>query len=159
MELSRFQLKGVTYQQITKTEAKKRFADGQEICFMPNKINPFGMFSCMMVMPKREDFEKSESECVYYNCSSELGNYLHFYIEVENDEIKEIVFSNIHFKGTCKEFNDRIQRTPFATDYAEKRMINPETVFMLNDIIIIRKNKSEFTFIDRYNNTSDYFKF
>ncbi len=61
--------------------AKRLFTAGGAVYALPNKVR----LENAWIKPMRitGDFDKSVNACRYYNCNSELGNYLHFYIDAD----------------------------------------------------------------------------
>lgn len=158
MELKKINVRGVEYQQLTRKQAME-FYKTQQIFCLPNKMNPQGMFTQMLLMPQNEDFENMENHIKYYNCCQPTGDYLHFYIELENETVKSITFSSIAFMGTCKQFNSIITQTDFSKTYAIKKNICPSTVYVLNGVIIIKRKENEFCLIDIVNGMSRMLEF
>ena len=95
-----------TYQRITKTEALKRFSNGETIYFTPVNCSPcspvyrlsIGMYNgnkCgwadLEKLTDREYFEYLKNRYELFNCNNYLGNYTAYYIitRTENRSEKE----------------------------------------------------------------------
>ena len=73
---------GIVFTRVSKREAEKRFNAGEEICLVPCKVDPrneWGVLYCVEKDEEHEDFEKIVNAFSYYNCNSELGNYVAYY--------------------------------------------------------------------------------
>ena len=85
-----------TMVQINKTSAKKFFEAEKEI-FLQSSNMPFNSFwqSAYRIQKDKysvdSTFDRIINEFTYYNCDSERGKYIHFYIR-ENDMKKEKVW-------------------------------------------------------------------
>ena len=77
---------------ITKSEAKKRFSNGEIIYLCPCKLSPHGPFSSACSIHSKEWLESKDGDFQqawqtmyrnweYYNASYETGYYAHYYIE------------------------------------------------------------------------------
>ena len=80
------------------TTAKKLFEAGHKIRVVPNKINPNNVWGLCADIQKIEsvplesiydinyysNFNRIINDFTYYNCSSETGLYLHFYLLDDN---------------------------------------------------------------------------
>ena len=93
-----------TYQRITKTEALKRFSDGETVYFTPVNCSPcspvyrisIGMnieyktgFMDLKQLTDQEYFNYLMSQYSLYNCNAETGYYIAFYI-ITKTERKQI---------------------------------------------------------------------
>lgn len=77
---------GKTLKRITKTRAKTLYSQGKKVLFVPCKLNPFNMWGLGIWENNQldgqfETFEKLVNAYEFYNCSSETGKYIAFYIE------------------------------------------------------------------------------
>ena len=59
--------------------AKKLYNAGRTVYTLPCNVRLENVWIKPMMIT--EDFDKFVNACRYYNCNSELGNYLHFYID------------------------------------------------------------------------------
>lgn len=81
--------------QINKTSAKKFFEAGKEI-FLQSSNMPFNSFwqSAYNVTKGKtsytEDFDMMVNEYTYYNCDSQRGKYIHFYIRENDMKIEKV---------------------------------------------------------------------
>lgn len=72
-------------ERVNKTKAKNLYNKGREIALIPCKCH----FGCMMYPTANfynknsthENFEDLCAEFIYYNCNSECGRYLHYYVK------------------------------------------------------------------------------
>lgn len=93
---------GKTYTQISKREALKRFIDGDHICISPAKMRPCGAwFNMGMEICKHDLDDPSPDEDFYtffdvlcdsfthYNCTSETGRYIRYYLISEDSGLKK----------------------------------------------------------------------
>lgn len=74
------------YKRISKKVARRLFTDGIEIRIAPCKVNidcdRYGIsFNISKELNADYDFNKLVDICTYYNCNSELGYYLAYYIK------------------------------------------------------------------------------
>lgn len=91
-----------TMKKLTKTQAKKAWLEGENVYFVPCKISIAAPQSWMICKNKtecdyikteeidgkivvlkcsaEESFERLCNEIWYYNCNSETGKYLHYFI-------------------------------------------------------------------------------
>lgn len=77
---------GKTLKRISKTRAKTLYNQGNKVLFIPCKLNPFNMWGLGIWENNQldgqfETFEKLANAFEYYNCNSETGKYIAFYIE------------------------------------------------------------------------------
>ena len=75
----------VTLKRVSKSAAKKAYNEGNEIYFQSSNIYPFGMWQsvCPVLLERAQTtFEAICNEFSYYNCDSERGRYVHFYIAI-----------------------------------------------------------------------------
>lgn len=72
-----------TYTQVrNKTQARKLYAQGTQLYFLPSKANPLSSWWYPPIsFPAERDFDAAYNEVVYYNCNKETGRYLKFYTE------------------------------------------------------------------------------
>ena len=73
-----------TYIRTNKATARRIFNSGHDIIAIPCKLNPANQFFAMGAVLNVSFIESFENACnslTYYNCSSETGRYLSFYIE------------------------------------------------------------------------------
>ena len=74
---------------ITKAEAKKRYNKGEKIYLNPSKMRVNSFWWSAPSFTKRDeiergndgDFEKLVNAFWYYNCNSEMGKVVHYYID------------------------------------------------------------------------------
>jgi hypothetical protein len=76
-----------TLERISKTTARKLYDAGNEVLFIPCKLNPennfynLGMWQRNDLWGQYETFEKLCNAFEYYNCNNEAGSYTAFYIK------------------------------------------------------------------------------
>lgn len=72
------------FQKISKYSAKSRYERGESVTLCPSKCYPHtGPFSCAIEVSKTDrdrEFSRLVNEFSYYNCNSETGNGVHFYV-------------------------------------------------------------------------------
>lgn len=74
---------------INKTEAKRRYNDGENIFFIPCNLNPennfynLGIWENKYLWGQYEDFETLYGWYTFCNCNNETGKYIAFYIRKE----------------------------------------------------------------------------
>ena len=79
---------GTHYRRITKSNAKKLYADGHTLIIAPvyaNMNSPWHLWAIMQYNGKDGDtpgqsFERVVNSFTYYNCNAELGRYPKYYI-------------------------------------------------------------------------------
>lgn len=72
------------WQRVSKIAARKAFDNGQPVTLCPVKMNPFGVWRSGAIVTRSDDiqdFEKFCNEFYYYNCTSETGRYVAFYLK------------------------------------------------------------------------------
>lgn len=85
-----FYKENYTFTRIPKNKAKAAYNNGLTVVFCPCKLQPFGSWGLSMDMNKCNincndiDFDKLCNEYEYYNCNSETGKYISFYIPIKN---------------------------------------------------------------------------
>ena len=72
----------MTYTKISRTRARRKYADGEKILFCASKLRP-DRFGAMISRDSTEDFEKRENSFSYYNCSKETGMRIAYYLVTE----------------------------------------------------------------------------
>ena len=72
--------------QINKRKAEKLFKKGIEIYVNPCKLRLFSNWTSPFPIENQETrtFEEFINSIEYYNCNSETGNYLHYFVEESN---------------------------------------------------------------------------
>lgn len=74
------------FKQVTKPTAAKLFDDGKMILLQVSNfpINSLLFHPCPILKGKSwtDDFEKNCNSFKYYNCSSEAGKYIRFFVEI-----------------------------------------------------------------------------
>lgn len=83
-----FRKNGKTYTQVQKAQFKKLFNENKVMYIIPNKANPFFMVELGHEIQKTEleklidydGIEKFLNMFTFYNCNSELGYYLNYYL-------------------------------------------------------------------------------
>ncbi|MEG1662934.1 MAG: hypothetical protein RR338_03020 [Clostridia bacterium] len=73
---------------INVTRARKLYDQGERVLIIPRKTNPRNMWgiglelkkSELMALDIGEEFDKICNQYIYYNCNSELGASLAYYI-------------------------------------------------------------------------------
>lgn len=70
---------------IDKRQARKIYENNGELYMVPHKINPENSWG-MLLGPVNTfyPFDSMVNSATYYNCDSERGRYLAFYIKKEN---------------------------------------------------------------------------
>ena len=67
---------------INKQKAKRLFNEGQDVYIIPCKMNLYSIWGGLMKTNKKEGkWEWFINNAIYYNCDSERGKYLHYYID------------------------------------------------------------------------------
>lgn len=80
----------MTYEQITKTQARKKHKQGEQIYVLPSKANPNSTWwRPLPCVPVDRDFDKFISEYRFYNCNKENGKGIVFYKEEERFEPRQ----------------------------------------------------------------------
>ena len=79
--MNKYEIAG--YRRISKIEARKWYNAGETICVCPNNLRPDSpWFSGILVNSQQNgDFDKMCNAVSYYNCNSEAGRYLSFYLK------------------------------------------------------------------------------
>ena len=69
---------------IDKRTARKMFNNGKKIMFIPCKLNPCSIWNCgvwhQLSDGVTHDFDTFCNAVAFYNCNSETGKYLAYYI-------------------------------------------------------------------------------
>ena len=67
---------------INKTQARKAFNNGLEVTMVPHKANPYSPWfsGASYNNASEKSFDELVNNITYYNCNSELGYYLAYYI-------------------------------------------------------------------------------
>jgi len=82
-----FREKEMTLQRITRVKAKKAYEDGKEVLFIPVNCNPLSKYFNLGIWENKNlegQYNSFESLCnafEFYNCNSETGKYIAFYIK------------------------------------------------------------------------------
>ena len=79
---------GCRYRRISKSNARRLFADGHTLIIAPiyaNMNSPWHLWSIMQYngidgTDPKKDFERIVNSFTYYNCTAELGRYPKYYI-------------------------------------------------------------------------------
>lgn len=80
-------------ERISKVKAKKLYNAGFDVLFIPYKLNPennfynLGIWENIYLQGQQETFEKLYNNFSYYNCTSETGLYIAFYVKREKTSI------------------------------------------------------------------------
>lgn len=81
---------GAEWERVDKRTARRAYKDGQELCIVPCKIRPFGVwwdgrgFRMDGTDPDPDrSFDRLINSFEWYNCGSELGYYASYYIRKE----------------------------------------------------------------------------
>ena len=80
------------YTRVSKTEAKKRFLQGESITFTPcntSPASPIYRLSISMCLDRKDDntitdleyWDRLVNSYTFYNCGNELGRYIAYYTE------------------------------------------------------------------------------
>lgn len=78
---------GETLKRVNKTTAKKLYNAGNDVLFIPCKLNPLnnfynlGIWENKTLLNQFETFEKLVNAFEYYNCRPDTGRYTAFYIK------------------------------------------------------------------------------
>lgn len=73
------------YTRVSRAAALRAWMQGKEVDMIPCKLragapwNPEAVFSDHEITP--ESFKRAENEAIFYNCNSETGRYLAFFVE------------------------------------------------------------------------------
>lgn len=90
--MEKFYSNGKTYQQINKSKARRLFDKGTEILFHPCKMRFNSVWQQPCVIHKGDfethvsgvsEFDSACNHFAHYNCDSERGTYIHFYVEIK----------------------------------------------------------------------------
>lgn len=73
------QIETLHWRRISKAEAKRRFKNGEQVYLLPHRMNPENIWMSPFSTQGAQDFDKFCNAVVYYNCTSETGNYLSYY--------------------------------------------------------------------------------
>ena len=67
---------------VYQNKAKRLFNEGQNIYLIPSNCSPLcnTWIETTIINNSMGNFEKIINEYSYYNCNSEMGNKIHFYI-------------------------------------------------------------------------------
>lgn len=80
---------GTEYKRTNKATARKVFNYGKAIVLCPCKLFPFGGWNPGLLLDNTgedsKDFDKLCRDVAWYNCNYDAGQYLAFYIEVEDN--------------------------------------------------------------------------
>ena len=72
-------------ERVSKSKAKHMFVSGQSVYMLPNNVALNNMWISPVKMEADiksiESFEKCCNNFSYYNCSTELGKNIHFYVQ------------------------------------------------------------------------------
>lgn len=96
MKKYKFNYKGVTYTRINKTQAEKRFENGETIYLCACNLRPFTVHRLAVAvnnstLTDTNDFQKVVNTFEYYNCfNSETGKYASYYAIDEKETLKYI---------------------------------------------------------------------
>lgn len=80
---------GSTLERVSKQKAAALYGLGFEVLFIPCKLHPennfynLGIWENMFLSGQYESFEKLYNAFQWYNCTSETGKYIAFYIKQE----------------------------------------------------------------------------
>lgn len=61
--------------------ARTRFAKGETVYVLPNRMWVYNRWQAPAAIPADENFDNFCNHYRYYNCNSELGNSLAYYVE------------------------------------------------------------------------------
>lgn len=85
---------GETFERVTRTIARKAYAQGKTIYMCPDQSRPEG--HAVRLCPElQRDFEDVETEFRFYCCNKETGLRIAYYIELVEKEPKEEAFVTI----------------------------------------------------------------
>lgn len=77
----------MTYEQITKAQARKMHEHGEQVYILPNKANPNSTWwRPLPAIPTDIEFDKFINEYRFYNCNKDVGMDTTFYKEEEQFE-------------------------------------------------------------------------
>ena len=77
----------MTYEQITKAQARKMHKQGEQVYVLPSKANPNSTWwRPLPTIPTDTGFDKFINEYRFYNCNKEVGMGITFYKEEERFE-------------------------------------------------------------------------
>lgn len=74
---------GINYKRVDKKEARRLFEKGVSIHLLASKMKPFTNWTGVGVVIDNDndsDFQKVVNQFQYYNCSSETGKAIHYYV-------------------------------------------------------------------------------
>lgn len=79
----------ITVKQVQKRTAKKLFERGVNVYFQSSNYRPLGIWQSLCLVTNKgyneeEKFETICNEYEYYNCCSERGNYINFYVNIKD---------------------------------------------------------------------------
>ena len=80
-------------ERVTKAKAKQLYNNGFSVLFIPCNLNPecefcnFGIWQNIYLWGQYESFEKLENAFTFYNCTTETGKYIAFYVSTEKTYI------------------------------------------------------------------------
>lgn len=72
---------------INRNKARKAYEEGKEVLFIPVNCNPLSSYFNLGIWEQKslegqyDSFEKLYNAFTYYNCNSETGKYIAFYIK------------------------------------------------------------------------------
>lgn len=80
-------------ERITKTRARKLYNSGNDVLFIPCKLNPennfynLGIWQNQNLQGQYKEFEELLNAFEYYNCRPDTGKYTAFYIKCKTETI------------------------------------------------------------------------
>lgn len=78
-----FYINGETYKQVSKVKASKAFVAGDTVFLIPCNASPHSPWVSFCPIKNDGDrtFDQHANEFRWYNCNSEMGRYVHFYLK------------------------------------------------------------------------------
>lgn len=79
----KYQFNGLT--RIDKRQARREYNNGNDVLFIPCKLNPmsmcgFGIWENKHLCGQHDNFDRLCDWFTWYNCTNETGKYIAFYI-------------------------------------------------------------------------------
>lgn len=68
-------------EKITKAQAMKKMAKGEDVYMLPSKAVPGSIWIAPMLMSHEEEFDKQVNAYAYYNCNREVGMKVTYWAE------------------------------------------------------------------------------
>ncbi len=71
----------IKFKKVNVRGARSRFKKGETVYVLPNRMWVYSIWQAPAVIPADSDFENFCAHYAYYNCNSETGKSLAYYVE------------------------------------------------------------------------------